>query len=316
MAVGPTCHDFLITDASRSRGHVECIANFLSADEPPGAWAARREEEGWSVLGCADHFFSPNRSYPHVWVTLATFAAVTSRALLTTSFANNLFRTPVEFAQASLQMHAVSGGRFEAGLGAGWDKQEAEAAGIEYPSAGVRAGRYLEAIQIVRQLLADGSCSFHGRYYDVEVPVLGPRHDSPPRLVASLGGDRTIREIAPLVDRVELKLISSATRGGSLDVPALAEIPRSHLDDLVAKVRAVNPTVPLGVFVLCSVGDDDSTRSLEKALGDSFIGGFFGSAPKVAESLHDLAEAGISRVQISPFAGSSFELLAPHLAEI
>lgn len=295
---------------------MECIANFLSAEEPPVAWAVRREEEGWGILGCADHFFSPNRSYPHVWVTLATFAAATSRVLLTTSFANNLFRTPVEFAQASLQMHAVSGGRFEAGLGAGWDQQEAEAAGIDYPSAGGRAGRYAEAIQIVRQLLTHGSCSFHGQHYDVEVPVLGPRLDRPPRLVASLGGDRTIREIAPLVDRVELKMISSATRGGSLNVPALAQIPRSHLDDLVAKVRAVNPTVPLGVFILCSVGEDDWTQSLEKTLGDSFIGGFFGSAPKVASSLHDLAEAGISRVQLSPFTATSFELLAPHLAEI
>ena len=295
---------------------MECIANFLSADERPAAWAARREGEGWPVLGCADHFFSPNRSYPHVWVTLATFAAATSRTLLTTSFANNLFRTPVEFAQASLQMQAVSGGRFEAGLGAGWDKQEAEAAGIDYPSAGGRAGRYAEAIHVVRQLLTHGACSFHGQYYDVEVPVLGPRHDPPPPLVASLGGDRTIREIAPLVDRVELKIISSATQHGSLDIPALGKISRSHLEDLVAKVRAVNPTVPLGVFILCSVGEDDWTQSLDRMLGDSFLGGFFGPAPKVASALHDLATAGVSRVQLSPFTAASFELLAPYLAEI
>ena len=211
----------------RPRLTMELIANFMSGDLDPVAWARRREEEGWHALGCADHFYSPNRGYPHLWVTLATFAAATSRVMLTSSFANNLFRTPVEFAEASLQLQKVSGGRFEAGLGAGWDRAETEAAGLVYPGAGERAGRYAEAVQIVRQLFATGSCSFHGRYYDIEVPKLGPSDRDPPPLVASLGGDRTIREIAPLVDRVELKLNAPATRDGSLDFVKLAEIPRS-----------------------------------------------------------------------------------------
>ena len=77
---------------------MELIANFMSGDLDPAGWARRREDEGWDALGCADHFYSPNRGYPHLWVTLATFAAATSRVMLTSSFANNLFRTPVEFA--------------------------------------------------------------------------------------------------------------------------------------------------------------------------------------------------------------------------
>ena len=295
---------------------MELIANFMSGDLDPAGWARRREDEGWDALGCADHFYSPNRGYPHLWVTLATFAAATSRVMLTSSFANNLFRTPVEFAQASLQLQKVSGGRFEAGLGAGWDRAETEAAGLVYPGAGDRAGRYAEAVQIVRQLFATGACSFHGRYYDIEVPKLGPSDRDPPPLVASLGGDRTIREIAPLVDRVELKLNAPATRDGSLDFVKLAEIPRTHLSDLVAKVRAVNPTVPLGVLVLCSVGQDDRTRALEQQLGDSLMGGFFGPVGKVVASLGALADVGLERVQISPFTDTSYELLAPHLDEL
>jgi alkanesulfonate monooxygenase SsuD/methylene tetrahydromethanopterin reductase-like flavin-dependent oxidoreductase (luciferase family) len=292
---------------------MELVANCLTAEERPAAWASKREHEGWHVLGCADHFFSPNRAYPHLWVTLATFAAATSRVLLTSAFANNLVRSPVEFAQAALQMHAVSDGRFEAGLGAGWDRGEAEAVGLDYPSPGMRAARFAEAIQIVRQLFDKGACAFHGEHYDVDVPVIGPRPDRPPPLVASLGGQRTIREIAPLVDRVELKVMSAATRGGTLDLPALAAIPRSHLDDLVTQVRAVNATVPLSLFVMCNVGDDERTRGLEALLGDSFLGGFFGSPSKVASALHELADTGISRVQLSPFTDASFELLADHL---
>ena len=291
----------------------ELIANFMSGDEPVAAWARRREEEGWPVLGCADHLWSGDRAFPHVWVTLATMAAATQKCLLTSSFANNLFRSPVEFAQASLQMQQVSGGRFEAGLGAGWSEDEAVGGGFGYPSPGVRARRYAEAIHIVKALLAYQRVEFDGDHYTVSVPRLGPaptRDWPPPPLVASLGGDYTIRTIAPLVDRVELKLISAATRAGSLDVAAMAQIPSSHLDDLIAKVRVVNPAVPLGVFLLCSVGDDARTRAMEKALAGSFLGGFFGSPDKVADSIRALRTRGISRAQISPFTEASFELLA------
>ena len=292
---------------------MEYVANLLNDDIDPSAWARKREDEGWDVLGCADHLFSPRRAYPHVWVTLATFAAVTSRPRLMSSFANNLLRTPAEFAQAALQMQAVSGGRFEAGLGAGWDETEITGAGLEYPPAGVRAGRYAEAVHIVRQLLDTGSCRFAGEFYDIDIPVLGPRAEPPPPLVASLGGPRTIREISPLVDRVELKLVSAATKGGVLDVAALASIPRQHVDELVAGVRRANPTVPLGAMVLCSIGADERTRAIEDLLGDSFMGGFFGPPEKVATALADLAESGVTRIQLSPFSDESLDLLAPHL---
>lgn len=285
----------------------------MTCDASPAAWARQREDEGWHVLGCADHFWSTDRPFPHVWVTLATMAAATTRVQLTSSFANNLFRSPVEFAQAALQLQAVSDGRFEAGLGAGWSKDEAFGSGIGYPTASDRAGRFIEAAAIVRALLDDQKCTYHGKYYDVDVPIVGPRPSVKVPFVASLGGARTIAGIAPIVDRVELKLISSATREGALDVSQLRSIPRSHLDDLVAKVRAVNPMVPLGVFILCSAGADPRTRALSDMLGDSFLGGFFGEPAKVADSIRSLAAHGITRVQVSPFNDDTFSMLADAL---
>jgi hypothetical protein len=249
-----------------------------------------------------------------VWVTLATMAAATKKVKLTTSFANNLFRSPVEFAQASLQMQSVSHGRFEAGLGAGWEKAEAEGSSIRYPSPGERAGMYIESAHIVRELFDTGACTFSGKYYNMDVPKIGPMPAAgPPPLVASLGGPRTIQGIAPIADRVEIKLISAITRNGSVDLPAMATIPESHLYDLVQQVREVNPTVPLSVFILCSVGDDARTAAVENMLGNSFLGGFYGSASKVSESMFRLAEAGIDRVEVSPFTESSFANLATKL---
>jgi hypothetical protein len=78
-------------------------------------------------------------------------------------------------------------------------------------------------------------------------------------------------------------------------------------------VRAVNPTVPLSLFVICSVGDDERTRSIASLLGDTFMGGFFGDPAKVADSIRALGAEGISGVQVSPFNEGAFELLAHEL---
>jgi len=286
----------------------------MDAELDPVEWAQLRESEGWHVLGCADHFFSPTKTYPHVWVTLAAMAGATSRAKLTTSFANNLFRSPVEFAQASLQMQRISKGRFEAGLGAGWEKAEAVGADIDYPEPAIRAERYIEAAKIVRQFFDTGACRFEGVHYDIDVPRLGPiPPEGAPPLVFSLGGPRTIRHIAPIADRVEVKLISQITRDGAVNLPAMASVPESHLHDLVRRIRDVNPTVPLSVFILCSAGGDERTKGVEALLGDSFLGGFYGAPGKVASSMMKLADAGIDRIEVSPFTEASFSALAREL---
>ena len=55
-------------------------------------------------------------------------------------------------------------------------------------------GRYAESMHVVRELFRQGTCSFHGEYVHVDVPMIGPQLDDPPPLVASVGGPRTIRE--------------------------------------------------------------------------------------------------------------------------
>ena len=103
---------------------VEYVTNLMDVSLDPGEWGRRREAEGWHVLSVADHFFTDHRPFPHVWVSAAAIAEATSTVTITTSFTNNLFRSPVEVAQASLQMQNVADGRFELGLGAGWAKGE------------------------------------------------------------------------------------------------------------------------------------------------------------------------------------------------
>ena len=209
------------------------FANLLGSSVEPVAWARQREAEGWDGIGVTDHLWAGTTPFSHWAVTLGQLAAVTERVTLLSCFANNLLRSPVEFAQAALALQRASGGRFEAGLGAGWSREEIEGIGACFPDPAGRAGRYAEAVRVVRELFETGRCSFAGEHYRVEVPVIGPTVERAPPIVVSVGGPRTIREVAPLADRVEIAFNAAATRGGDQGVPRMAELGRAHLDDLV-----------------------------------------------------------------------------------
>lgn len=119
----------------------------------PGAWAAAREAEGWGALGVADHIRSGANGCLHAFPVLGQFAARTEHVQLFPCFGNNLVRSPVEFAQMARTIQHLSNGRFEAGIGAGWDAAEITDAGLPYPAGPERARRFREAVLVVRELL-------------------------------------------------------------------------------------------------------------------------------------------------------------------
>ncbi|MBI1179213.1 MAG: LLM class flavin-dependent oxidoreductase [Alphaproteobacteria bacterium] len=281
----------------------------------PGAWARDREAEGWHGVCASDHIWVNRTVYPHVFVLLATMAAATSRIRLTSSFANNLFRSPVEFAQASLTLNHLSGGRFDAGLGAGWMAEEMERTGRPYPDGPTRVTMYREALTIVRALLRDGTCRFAGEHYRIDVgdPPLACVTDPPPPLVGSAVGPRALREVTPLVDRLEVTANGRAIRGGALDMQVYAEIGEPEVREAAARARAVRDDVPLGTFIMVAVGDTPQIAGLRAALGDGFFSRFVGAPGPVAQALLDLEGLGFDRVQLTPFGGGALEALAPHL---
>lgn len=289
--------------------------NLMETDVDAREWARRREAEGWHSLSVADHVFTSNRAYPHVWVTATAMASATSTATISTAFVNNLFRSPVEVAQAALQLQAVSDGRFELGLGAGWADAEVTGSGLRYPPPAERAGMFAESAQIIRALLHERTCSFHGEFYDIEVSTLGPAVDPPPLLVGSVGGPRTTREVTPHLDRVEIKAQSAATKHGSLDLGVMSTVGDDHLVEMIDRVRSVRPDVEISMFTLFSVGDDPVTASVGEAMrgGGGLFRRFFGTPEHVAEGIAWLESLGISSASLSPMTPHALEQLAPHV---
>jgi alkanesulfonate monooxygenase SsuD/methylene tetrahydromethanopterin reductase-like flavin-dependent oxidoreductase (luciferase family) len=287
---------------------MELFANLTSNRYEPGVFAADAEAGGFDGVTCSDHYWL-REVFPHLWVSLAAMACATERVTIAPSFANNLFRSPFEFAQASMAMARLAKGRYEAGLGAGWTEQELLATGQSFPDGRTRARMYREALLIVRELFTTGACTFRGEHYAMDVPKLASVPSHPIPLVASVGGPWTVRNITPIVDRVELKF-GRTTRAGALDTAALASVTVDELQGLVNGVRNVRADIPIGLFLLIAVGDDAAVAPIRDLLGDNLCGQFVGSPTKVVQSLLSLETLGISRIQVTEFLPGSIANLS------
>lgn len=76
---------------------MEYVAAVHNDPVRPDQWAADREAEGWTGLAMADHVSHGGKGWWHPSSVLGAMAASTDRVLLTTAYANNLMRSPVEF---------------------------------------------------------------------------------------------------------------------------------------------------------------------------------------------------------------------------
>lgn len=93
------------------------------------------EDLGFDAFFRSDHLMRLNEGDPgpgptESWVTLGALARETSRIRLGTMVTSSTFRHPGMLAIAVAQVDAMSGGRVELGVGAGWFQREHEAYGV------------------------------------------------------------------------------------------------------------------------------------------------------------------------------------------
>jgi F420-dependent oxidoreductase-like protein len=166
------------------------------------AMAQAAESHGFGAFFRSDHLLriKPGSGLPgptDSWVTLGALARETSTIRLGTLVTSATFRFPGLLAVAVAQVDAMSDGRVEIGLGAGWFEAEHAAYGIPFPPFGERFDRLEEQLTIVIGLwgtAAGDRYSFDGRYYRLtDSPALPKplQRPHPPIIVGGLGARRT-----------------------------------------------------------------------------------------------------------------------------
>ena len=112
--------------------------------------ARRAEAAGVDVLLATDHLGS------HAALPMLQAAASVTDLRVGTMVLDNELRHPAVLAQELATLDAMTGGRLEIGLGAGWNRTEFEAAGIPFDPAADRVRRMKASLHMLREALRDG----------------------------------------------------------------------------------------------------------------------------------------------------------------
>lgn len=161
---------------------------------------------GFDSLWTWDHLYpivgSPEGPEFEGYMTLAGWAAVTSRATLGLLVGANPFRNPGLVVKMVTALDHISGGRAVLGLGGAWFELEHEAFGFDFGSStGERLDWLDEAAMIVRALL-DGREGSGRAHYKIK----SARNDPPPLqrripfLIGGAGERKTLATVARYAD--------------------------------------------------------------------------------------------------------------------
>src|SRR6516165_8160224 len=182
--------------------------------------AQAAEANGFDALFRSDHFLTmggdglPGPS--DAWVTLGGLARETERIRLGTLVTSATFRHPGVLAVEVAQVDAMSGGRVEIGLGAGWYDAEHAAYGVAFPPLGERFERLEEQFAILTGLwdTPEGTTfDFAGKHYQLKDSPALPKpvqQPHPPIIVGGGGAKRTPRLAATYADEFNLPFSSVA----------------------------------------------------------------------------------------------------------
>jgi probable F420-dependent oxidoreductase len=196
---------------------------------------------------------------------LGFLAGRTDRVRFGTHIYNIGLRHPFVVARAVTTLDVVSGGRVEFGVGASWLEEEWHAVGLDFASRGRRVD---ESIEVCRRLWTEEIVEHHGEFFDFDPVKFEPKPKQKPHPPLHIGGD------GPAALR------RAATVGDGW-IPMNHD--RDHIGEGAAKVQQL--------------------RREAGREGRTLVN--FGSAAPTKDELEALADIGVDRVLVRPWADGS-----------
>ncbi len=188
--------------------------------------ARRAEDLGYATLFTTDHYFGPGAisdSSGHRPVDVAPVAATMAAAAATDTLRVGCrvscvdYHNPVVLAKELATIDLLSGGRLEAGLGAGWVAAEYEGLGIAMDRPGVRIARLAEVVGLLKAHWSGENVDIDGTYVHAHgfagrpLPVQKPH---PPIFIGG-GSPKILRLAGQVADIVSLNFNNAAGKLGS-----------------------------------------------------------------------------------------------------
>jgi F420-dependent oxidoreductase-like protein len=265
--------------------------------------ARQAEAAGFDGFFRSDHYLTMGGDGlpgpTDAWTTLAGLARDTQRLRLGTLVTPVTFRLPGPLAITVAQVDAMSGGRVEVSLGAGWYEAEHRAYGIPFPPTGERFARLTEQLEILTGLWSTPvgeKYAFAGRHYHLSdspalpKPVQTPH---PPLIIGGRGPRRTPKLAARFASEFNVPFAQPDQFG------TLCERVR---EECAAIGRDANGLVLSAAHTVCVGRDEAELAKRAAAVGQSVeqlrAAAFAGTPNEVVEKLGRYAALGATRAHL------------------
>jgi F420-dependent oxidoreductase-like protein len=262
--------------------------------------AKAAEDLGFDAFFRSDHYLAMGGvdglpGPTDAWVTLGALARETSRIRFGTLVSPATFRLPGPLAITVAQIDAMSGGRVELGLGAGWFEAEHRAYGIPFPDVAERYDLFAEQVEIIdglwRTPLGE-TYSFNGAHYQLTDSPALPKPVQSPRPPIILGGAAK-RRGAALAAKYADEFNHGFDRAG-------AGAAFNRVRDAAAQTG--RELVYSVADVLCVGRDDAELERRAAAIGQSVAdlreNAFGGTPAEVVERIGEYANLGATRLYL------------------
>jgi probable F420-dependent oxidoreductase len=142
------------------------------------------------------------REYSHTFdpfVSLMAAAAATTRLRIGTGICLIIERDTIALAKEVASLDLLSGGRFEFGIGGGWNAEEMEHHGTVYAT---RFKRLEEQVRALKEIWTKDEAEFHGRHVNFDKIWSWPKPAQKPHPPVLLGGEsaHTLQRVVDLCD--------------------------------------------------------------------------------------------------------------------
>ncbi len=239
------------------------------------------EELGFDTSFVFDHFMPPSDKPGSdccfdSWSLLPALATQTKRLRIGVLVTCNTFRHPAVLAKMATTLDHVSGGRVILGMGAGWMGREHTTFGIPFDTAGGRARRLVESVEVIKLLFTQEKSTFDGKYYSLDDAPFDPKPLQKPHIPILIGG-KGPKVIQPLVAR-HAQIWHFGVPGND---PAKLKAINDHFDDVCAGVGRDPAEIERATSIL--------TPRLAKQ-----------SNQQIQDEIHKLVEHGFSHFILTP----------------
>lgn len=243
-----------------------------------------RIQGAFDTIWVEDHFQWKERPVVECWTALTYLAAQYPQFRFGSLVMGQSYRNPALTAKMMATLHWLTGGRFIAGIGAGWKDDEYHAYGWPFPDAKTRIAQLEDAVNIIRAMWTQSPANYTGEHYTIQNAYCEPRPTPPPPLLIAGGGEKlTLRVVAKYADWMNVGFCNAETFARKLK--ALDR----HCAEIGRDVAAIKKTC----FEFVSVTPDGAKP---EPRGDLHI--VYGTPDQVASELQAFARLGVEHFML------------------